>query len=80
MQHLQQYPLASHAYLSYCQQHRAAAAEMQLARARDEVRKASQRGLNAMRDVATGRLEISEALNLMYSVHGDPWVPVTTCC
>jgi hypothetical protein len=51
-----------------------------LACARDEVRKASQRGLNAMRDVAAGRLEISAALNLMYSVHGDPWVPVTTCC
>ena len=49
-------------------------------RARDEVRRASLRGLNAMRDVAAGRLEISVALNQMYSVHGDPWVPVTTCC
>ena len=33
-----------------------------------------------MRDVAAGRLEISVALNQMYSVQGDPWVPVTTCC
>jgi hypothetical protein len=33
-----------------------------------------------MRDVAAGRLEISVALNQMYSVHGDPWVPVTRCC
>lgn len=51
-----------------------------MARARDEVRKASLRGLDAMRDVAAGRLEISAALKQMYSVHGDPWVPVTTCC
>ena len=51
-----------------------------MARARDDVRRASLRGLNAMRDVATGRLEISLALNQMYSVHGDPWVPVATCC
>ncbi len=51
-----------------------------MARARDDVRKASLRGLNAIRDVATGRLEVSMALNQMYSVHGDPWVPVSTCC
>jgi ATP-dependent DNA helicase RecQ len=51
-----------------------------MARAREDVRRASQRGLDAMRDVAAGRLEISEALNQMYSVHGDPWIPVTTCC
>lgn len=51
-----------------------------MARARDEVRRAALRGLNAMRDVAAGRREISVALNQMYSVHGDPWVPVTTCC
>jgi len=51
-----------------------------MARARDDVRRASLRGLNAMRDVAAGRLEISVALCQMYSVHGDPWVPVTTCC
>jgi hypothetical protein len=51
-----------------------------MARARDDVRRASLRGLNAMRDVAAGRLEISVALNRMYSVHGDPWVPVMTCC
>jgi ATP-dependent DNA helicase RecQ len=51
-----------------------------MARARDEVRRASLRGLDAMRDVAAGRLDISVALNQMYSVHGDPWVPVTTCC
>ena len=51
-----------------------------MARARDDVRKASLRGLDAMRDVAAGRVEISVALNQMYSVHGDPWVPVTTCC
>lgn len=51
-----------------------------MARARDEVRRASLRGLNAMQDVAAGRQEISAALDKMYSVHGDPWVPVTTCC
>ena len=51
-----------------------------MARARDDVRKASLRGLDAMRDVAAGRLEISVALKQMYSIHGDPWVPVTTCC
>ncbi len=51
-----------------------------MARARSDVRRASLRGLNAMRDVATGRLEISLALNQMYSVHGDPWIPVMTCC
>jgi ATP-dependent DNA helicase RecQ len=51
-----------------------------MARARDEVRRASLRGLNAMRNVAAGRFEISAALSQMYSVHGDPWVPVTTCC
>jgi ATP-dependent DNA helicase RecQ len=51
-----------------------------MALARDDVRRASLRGLNAMRDVAAGRLEISAALSQMYSVHGDPWVPVTTCC
>ena len=33
-----------------------------------------------MQDVAAGRLEISVALNQMYSVRGDPWVPVSTCC
>jgi hypothetical protein len=49
-------------------------------RARADVRRASLRGLNAMRDVAAGRLEISVAVNQMYSVQGDPWVPVTTCC
>jgi superfamily II DNA or RNA helicase len=51
-----------------------------MARARDEVRQASLRGLAAMRDVAAGSLEISVALNEMYSIHGDPWVAVTTCC
>lgn len=51
-----------------------------MAGARDDVRRASLRGLDAIRDVAAGRLEISVALNQMYSVHGDPWVPVTTCC
>jgi hypothetical protein len=54
--------------------------ENAMARARDDVRRASLRGLNAMLDVAAGRLEISVALNQMYSVHGDPWVPVSTCC
>ena len=48
--------------------------------ARNDVRKASLRGLGAMRDVAGGRLEISAALDKMYSVHGDPWVPVSKCC
>lgn len=51
-----------------------------MARARNDVRKASLRGLDAMRDVAAGRVEISASLTQMYSVHGDPWVPVTTCC
>jgi ATP-dependent DNA helicase RecQ len=51
-----------------------------MARARDDVRKSSLRGFDAMREVAAGRLEISVALNQMYSVHGDPWVPVNTCC
>jgi ATP-dependent DNA helicase RecQ len=51
-----------------------------MALARNDVRRASLRGLNAMRDVAAGRLEISLALSQMYSVHGDPWVPVATCC
>lgn len=49
-------------------------------RARVQVRRASLRGLNTMREVAAGRMEISAALEEMYSVHGDPWVPVTTCC
>ena len=48
--------------------------------AREEVREASLRGLSAMRGVAAGRVEISDALKKMYSVHGDPWVSVTTCC
>ena len=48
--------------------------------ARDQVRQASLRGLRTIREVAAGRLEISLALQEMYSVHGDPWVPVTTCC
>jgi hypothetical protein len=48
--------------------------------ARGEVRRASLRGLEAMQEVAAGRLEISVALSQMYSVHEDPWVPVTTCC
>lgn len=51
-----------------------------MARARDDVRRASLRGLNAMRDVASGRLETCVALKQMYSVHKISWVPVTTCC
>ena len=51
-----------------------------MARARNDVRKASLRGLNAVREVAAGRQEISWALKQMYSVHRDPWVSVTTCC
>jgi hypothetical protein len=51
-----------------------------MAQARHDVRKASMRGLNAVREVAAGRQEISWALKQMYSVHKDPWVPVTTCC
>jgi len=51
-----------------------------MAHARDDVRKASLRTLNAIRDVAAGRLEISSALRQMYSVYSDPWVPVTMCC
>lgn len=48
--------------------------------AREDVRRASLRGLSAIRDVAAGRLEISVALAQMYTAHGDPWVTVSTCC
>lgn len=51
-----------------------------MALSRNEVRKASMRGLEAMREVASGRVEISMALRQMYAVHEDPWVTVSTCC
>lgn len=51
-----------------------------LARARDEVYLAGERGFRAITDVANRRLEVSEALRLMYSVYGALWVPVSTCC
>lgn len=51
-----------------------------LARARNDVRNASNRGSEAMTAVAEGRLEISLALVQMYSVREPLWVPVATCC
>lgn len=51
-----------------------------MASARQEVRQAAERGLNAMQAVATGDVEISEALCRMYSVNRGVWVPVTVCC
>lgn len=51
-----------------------------LARAREDVHQAGEQGLGAVTAVANRRLEISEALRLMYSVNGAVWVPVSTCC
>jgi superfamily II DNA/RNA helicase len=51
-----------------------------LARAREVVRKAGERGFNAITEVANHRLEISEALRQMYSVNHPLWVPVASCC
>ena len=51
-----------------------------LACAREDVRKAGERGFNAITDVANGRLEISDALRQMYSVMGANCVPVSPCC
>lgn len=51
-----------------------------MASAREDVRKAGERGFNAITDVANRRLEISEALRQMYSVKGAIWVPVSPCC
>ncbi len=51
-----------------------------LARARDDVHGAGDRGFDAISDVANQRLEVSEALRQMYSVHDALWVPVSTCC
>lgn len=51
-----------------------------LARAREEVREAGDRGIKAITRVANHSLEISEALRQMYSVHKPLWVPVASCC
>lgn len=51
-----------------------------LAHAREDVRKAGERGFNAITEVATLRLEISEALRQMYSIYDPLWVPVASCC
>ena len=51
-----------------------------MARARQDVRRAAERGLGAMQAVAAGDVEISEALRQMYSVNQGAWVPVTVCC
>jgi superfamily II DNA/RNA helicase len=51
-----------------------------LARAREDVHDASERGLDAIIEVANGRKEISEALRRMYSVNGAIWVSVESCC
>ena len=51
-----------------------------MARARQDVRRAAERGLAAMQAVAAGDVEISEALRRMYSVNQGVWVPVTVCC
>lgn len=51
-----------------------------MARAREDVREAGERGLNAIIAVANGRLEISEALRQMYSVNDALWIPVASCC
>lgn len=53
---------------------------VRMARARQEVRQAAERGLNAIQAVAAGDVEISEALCQMYSVSRGVWVPVTVCC
>jgi ATP-dependent DNA helicase RecQ len=53
---------------------------VRMAGARQDVRRAAERGLVAMHAVATGDLEISEALRQMYSVNQGVWVPVTVCC
>jgi hypothetical protein len=51
-----------------------------MARARQDVRQAAERGLAAMQAVAECDVEISRALRQMYSVNQGPWVPVTVCC
>lgn len=51
-----------------------------MSRARDSVRNAASRGLQAMVAVANGQEEVSTALSRMYTVQGGPWVPVTRCC
>lgn len=51
-----------------------------MARARQDVRQAAERGLAAMQAVAAGDVEISEALRKMYASSQGAWVPVTVCC
>ena len=53
---------------------------VRMARARQEVRQAAERGLAAIQAVAAGDVEISEALRQMYSVSQGAWVPVSVCC
>lgn len=51
-----------------------------LARAREEVREAGDRGIKAITEVANHSMEISDALRQMYSVRAPLWVPVASCC
>jgi ATP-dependent DNA helicase RecQ len=53
---------------------------VRMARARQDVRQAAERGLAAMQAVAVGDVEISQALRQMYSVNQGIWVPVSVCC
>jgi hypothetical protein len=48
--------------------------------ARDQIWRASGRGMDAMEAVAMQRTEISAALTETYSSTGSIWSPVTTCC
>lgn len=48
--------------------------------ARDEIWRASERGIGAMVAVAGSRIEISTALANTYSSTGSIWSPVTQCC
>lgn len=54
------------------------AARMQ--KARLEGWDASERGVRAMEAVASGGIEVSEALRKTYSIHQGIWAPVTQCC
>ncbi|MBM3272506.1 ATP-dependent DNA helicase RecQ [Candidatus Kaiserbacteria bacterium] len=51
-----------------------------LARAREDVHTVGDLGFKAISKVAYHRLEISKALQQMYSVKGAIWVPVSPCC
>lgn len=51
-----------------------------MSRARARIKESGELGLNAVIEVANGRLEISEALRQMYSVSDSVWIPVSVCC